>query len=1364
MKNLTQSKILRMAAVAIVGCGVISSAPAQNYVTTLQSLNPILYFPLNDANPIYGEVFTNLGTAGTWGEGIAAVPMVEQVPGALQSDPDTALQFYDNGNSVSGPSGHGGFFVVPLSPEMNPSYQDSWSTNSNPTAPFTVELWANPATHSIQSETGTDTGDISLVSFSSLGGAGNEGFDLYLNGSDGLAGWVWQMYNHNGGNTACQLTVNSTLVPGTWYHVAVVYDGTNAWLYTNGVLAANGPVTGFYPCVTARGMFVGARTDLNGGTQFLGSMDELAIYTNVLTAAQVLADYNAGTTASPPQSYTSLVSSRNPLLYYRLDDPALTGSGPTYAANLGSLGSANNGVISGGLISMPPIPALGIANNTSTLKIGSGMANQWDANNGSGVNLNLPNQGANNGTSGCIVQVPPYSAIVPDTYSIVCWFVDPTTNQGAVNHNGGVGGAGQDGFISCSPGGQDTGIDFHDPDGHSIQSFWAGNDGGQWSSDNEFIYAAGFNWNMIAVVWTATNTSVFLNGTNYSISTTHGTGSLNIGSGGWQFGSLDGFNTTVNVDMGQVAMFDYSLTASQILSLWQQAELLPQINSLAVSPGNAAFNGNTIVFSVGAYASGTISYQWQTNGVNIANATNSTYTIASAGAGNSANYTVILNTSYGSVTSAIVPLSVTAGPPSISQQPETTTPRYTGGDVTYSVTAEGTQPLAYQWFLNGVAIGGATNATYTATGLGTNATGDYTVRVTNILNFIFSVTNDLTVLQASNYDAAVMALNPFAYWPMNETSGTNTLDYAGGHDGAWDNGPLFFTLDGPDTSDGFNAWPAGTHNAYGFGGDAYIDCGLNTLDLSNNVAVAAWIRFDGDVQNYQSIVTKGDDTWRLQRNGQNDYIMWDCSNIQGQNDVDGFTNAFDGDWHFVISSYHEGEMTLFGDGQVITLQPRSTPEATGHSINMDSTYDVMIGNCAQSLGRQWSGWMANIALFTNGLTVAQMSALWSAATNATQSPIIEIQPVSQTVYAGQPATFNVLATGASALTYQWELNSNAILGATSESYTIASAANNGYYSCLVSNSFGKTNSVQATLTVDPVPTYADLTNGLVLHLKFDGNLTDSSGNGNNASAGGSPTFIAGHIGSGALHVNTSSGSSTYNYAYVPWNAMFTFTDFSVSYWVRMTGENNALPIIGNAAGSTYNGGWVMTEDLGQTEWSFVLPSNGNYNRIADPVTSSPVINDGNWHQIVVTLGTTSDTINTFVDGNWIDSEPLGDLGGLDTGNPLVIGQDPTGTYAANGNNVACDIDDIGVWNVALTPVEAESIYIAGENGQSFDTVVLPLNLHIALSGGDVVVTWTNGTLLSSGSLSGPWTPVGGASPPSYTVAPSSSPQFYRLMQ
>ncbi|RYZ23278.1 MAG: hypothetical protein EOO16_05560 [Chitinophagaceae bacterium] len=82
---------------------------------------------------------------------------------------------------------------------------------------------------------------------------------------------------------------------------------------------------------------------------------------------------------------------------------------------------------------------------------------------------------------------------------------------------------------------------------------------------------------------------------------------------------------------------------------------------------------------------------------------------------------------------------------------------------------------------------------------------------------------------------------------------------------------------------------------------------------------------------------------------------------------------------------------------------------------------------------------------------------------------VSTQPLASTVCAGTAASFSVAATGNASLTYQWQQNGSNIAGATSNTYSIASAAasNAGNYTVVITNACGvATTSSAAALTVN----------------------------------------------------------------------------------------------------------------------------------------------------------------------------------------------------------------------------------------------------------------------------------------------------------
>ena len=89
-------------------------------------------------------------------------------------------------------------------------------------------------------------------------------------------------------------------------------------------------------------------------------------------------------------------------------------------------------------------------------------------------------------------------------------------------------------------------------------------------------------------------------------------------------------------------------------------------------------------------------------------------------------------------------------------------------------------------------------------------------------------------------------------------------------------------------------------------------------------------------------------------------------------------------------------------------------------------------------------------------------------------PVITQPPQSQTVASNATASFSVTATGTAPLFYQWQFMNGSppflftpIAGATNRVLTITNAqtTNQGFYLVVVTNNFGSTSSVSATLTI-----------------------------------------------------------------------------------------------------------------------------------------------------------------------------------------------------------------------------------------------------------------------------------------------------------
>ena len=129
-----------------------------------------------------------------------------------------------------------------------------------------------------------------------------------------------------------------------------------------------------------------------------------------------------------------------------------------------------------------------------------------------------------------------------------------------------------------------------------------------------------------------------------------------------------------------------------------------------------------------------------------------------------------------------------------------------------------------------------------------------------------------------------------------------------------------------------------------------------------------------------------------------------------------------------------------------------------------------------------------------------------------------------------------------------------------------------------------------------------------------------------------------------------------------------------------------------------------------------------------------------------------------------------DAGDIESGYAPCIGQDPSGGYFEAGE---AWIDDLGVWRRALTPLEAQSIFMAASaNNLSFTgtfTPPAPITLQ-RIAGNQLRLTWSVGVLQQADDVSGPYIDVtvtngltvSRVSSP-YNVTPSAARKFYRAL-
>jgi len=126
---------------------------------------------------------------------------------------------------------------------------------------------------------------------------------------------VWTT-NNSSGISDMDSGDGNVLVPGTWQHLVFVHDGTKDIIYMDGVQVAEKNVSGTMSS-TIRPLGIGYNA-VDGGNFFNGALDDLQVYNTALSAAQIATLYTTQNTA--PVVGQTLVAS------YAFNNNALDGT------------------------------------------------------------------------------------------------------------------------------------------------------------------------------------------------------------------------------------------------------------------------------------------------------------------------------------------------------------------------------------------------------------------------------------------------------------------------------------------------------------------------------------------------------------------------------------------------------------------------------------------------------------------------------------------------------------------------------------------------------------------------------------------------------------------------------------------------------------------------------------------------------------------------------------------------------------------------------------------------------------------------------------------------------------------------------
>jgi len=204
--------------------------------------------------------------------------------------------------------------------------------------------------------------------------------------------------------------------------------------------------------------------------------------------------------------------------------------------------------------------------------------------------------------------------------------------------------------------------------------------------------------------------------------------------------------------------------------------------------------GATVNLSVVASSPTAVNYQWQFNSVNIFGATASTLTLNSVTAANAGSYVCIVSNLLGIATSSPSVLSISpAGSPTITLNPSSQTIS-SGSTIVFKTQSTSALASTYQWYLNGVAIAGATSSTLFIPAATSANAGAYSCTVTNAAGSASTLLAQLTLLNTTNPGRLV---NLSVLTMDGPGSQMLTLGFVNGGAGTTGTEPLLIRASGP---------------------------------------------------------------------------------------------------------------------------------------------------------------------------------------------------------------------------------------------------------------------------------------------------------------------------------------------------------------------------------------------------------------------------------------------------------------------------------------------------------------------------------------------------------------------------------------
>jgi hypothetical protein len=202
-------------------------------------------------------------------------------------------------------------------------------------------------------------------------------------------------------------------------------------------------------------------------------------------------------------------------------------------------------------------------------------------------------------------------------------------------------------------------------------------------------------------------------------------------------------------------------------------------------------------------------------------------------------------------------------------------------------------------------------------------------------------------------------------WKLDEASGNVAKDSAGNNNGTLVGDPQWQPSAGK------------IGGALEFDGEGdFVKIGAESdFDMNDQITISTWIKVSQFDKEWQAIIAKGDSSWRLQRNQNEDNLEFACTGLKIPSgapwgNLYGKRSVNDGQWHHIAGIYDGSKMYLIIDGELDSSQP-----ASGR-INTNNA-PVYIGENSENKGRFWNGLIDDVRIYNYALRKVEVAEMYN---------------------------------------------------------------------------------------------------------------------------------------------------------------------------------------------------------------------------------------------------------------------------------------------------------------------------------------------------------------------------------------------------